>query len=81
MTKHTPPAGGDDAAAQSGSASHGLETPEGLRALLIRLHGAGPGAWHRDREAAELMRYTAVKYRPLARKHGLDPWEIASAAF
>ena len=27
------------------------------------------------------MRYTAVKYRPLARKHGLDPWEIASAAF
>nr|WP_206694011.1 exopolyphosphatase [Microbacterium lacticum] len=52
-----------------------------MRALLIRLHGAGPGAWHRDREAAELMRYTAVKYRPLARKHGLDPWEIASAAF
>lgn len=81
MTKHTPPAGSDDAAAQSGSASHDLDTPEGLRALLIRLHESGPGAWRGDREAAELMRYTAVKYRPLARKHGLDVWEIASAAF
>lgn len=27
------------------------------------------------------MRYTAVRYRPLAQKYGLDPWEIASAAF
>lgn len=27
------------------------------------------------------MRYTAIRYRPLAQKHGLDPWEIASAAF
>lgn len=81
MTKHTPPAGSDEAAAQLGSASHDLDTPEGLRALLNRLHQSGPGAWRGDREAAELMRYTAIKYRPLARKHGLDPWEIASAAF
>ncbi len=27
------------------------------------------------------MRYTATKYRPLARKHGLDAWAVASAAF
>ncbi len=81
MTKHTPPEPSNDAAAPAGSASHGLDTAEGLRALLIRLHEAGPGAWRVDREAADLMRYTAIKYRPLARKHGLDPWEIASAAF
>jgi hypothetical protein len=27
------------------------------------------------------MRYVAVKYLPLARKHGLDVWDVASAAF
>ncbi|WP_256971682.1 exopolyphosphatase [Microbacterium esteraromaticum] len=27
------------------------------------------------------MRYTAIKYRLLARKHGLDAWAVASAAF
>lgn len=81
MTEPTPPAASDEAAAPAGSASHDLDTPEGLRALLTGLHESGPGAWRGDREAAELMRYTAVKYRPLARKHGLDPWEIASAAF
>ncbi|MFT3862358.1 hypothetical protein [Micropruina sp.] len=27
------------------------------------------------------MRYTATRYRPLARKHGLDAWAVASAAF
>ncbi len=81
MTKHTPPEPSNDAAAPAGSASHGLDTADGLRALLIRLHEAGPGAWRVDREAADLMRYTAIRYRPLARKHGLDPWEIASAAF
>ena len=27
------------------------------------------------------MRYTAERYRRLARKHNLDPWHIASAAF
>lgn len=80
MSEHTPSAAGDPAAS-AGSASHGFESPEGLRALLVRLHEAGPGAWRVDREAAELMRYTAVKYRPLARKYGLDVWEVASAAF
>jgi len=74
-------AASDDAAARSGPASHDLEHPEALRALLIRLHESGSGAWQDDREAAELMRYTAARYRPLAQKHGLDPWEIASAAF
>lgn len=81
MTEHTSPADSNDAAAETGSASHDLESPEALRALLIRLHESGPGAWQHDREAAELMRYTAVRYRPLAQKHDLDPWEIASAAF
>lgn len=80
MTEHTPPAS-DDAAEPAGPASHGIESPEGLRALLIRLHGAGPGAWRGDREAAELMRYTAVRYGRLARRYGLDAWEVASMAF
>ncbi len=77
MTEHTTPDGGKPAA----SAGRGFESPEGLRALLIRLGESGPGAWRRDREAAELMRYTAVRYCSLARKYGLDAWEIASAAF
>lgn len=81
MDEHTIPAAGDDAAAHAGSANRGFENPEGLRALLIRLHESGPGAWRTDREAAELMRYTAVRYRRLARKYELDAWEVASAAF
>src|SRR5699024_4489436 len=54
---------------------------EGLRALLNRLHEGGPGAWQSDPVAADLMVYAADKYGALARKHGLDPWEAASAAF
>ncbi len=80
MDEHTSPAI-NVGAGPAGSTSGGFESPEGLRALLLRLHKAGPGAWRGDREAADLMRYTAAKYRPLARKHGLDSWEIASAAF
>ena len=34
-----------------------------------------------DPEAAALMRHAAHKYAALARKHGLDPWEAATAAF
>lgn len=56
-------------------------TGEGLRALLGRLHEDGPGAWRTDPTAARLMAYAADKYAALARKHGLDPWEAASAAF
>ncbi|GAB33373.1 hypothetical protein [Gordonia otitidis] len=81
MDEHTSTPDAGDPAAPTGSASQGFETPEGLRVLLIRLHEAGPGAWRSDREAAELMRYTAERYRRLARKYGLDEWEIASAAF
>lgn len=54
---------------------------EGLRRTLNRLHAEGEGSWRRDRTAAELMAFTARKYAALARKHGLDPWEAASAAF
>lgn len=58
-----------------------FEDSEALRALLTRLHDAGRGAWRDDPEAALLMRHAADKYAALARKHGLDPWEAASAAF
>lgn len=58
-----------------------FEDPEGLRALLDRLHEAGRGSWRDDPEAAALMRHAAEKYAALARKHGLDPWEAAAAAF
>ncbi|MFT4083195.1 MAG: hypothetical protein QM638_11480 [Nocardioides sp.] len=56
-------------------------TSEGLRALVRRLHRTGPGAWEHDPVAAQLMTFAAEKYAALARKHGLDPWEAASAAF
>ena len=56
-------------------------TSEGLRRLLIRLHEGEAGAWQSDPVAAELMEYAAEKYAALARKHGLDPWEAAGAAF
>ena len=81
MTEHISPATSDDAPLPAGAARHEFENPEGLRALLIRLHESGPGAWRHDREAAELMRFTAARYRRLARKYGLDAWEVASAAF
>ena len=58
-----------------------FEDSEGLRALLTRLHRAGRGAWREDPDAAALMRHAAEKYAALARKHGLDPWEAATAAF
>ncbi|MRG58794.1 hypothetical protein GE115_02740 [Agromyces sp. CFH 90414] len=54
---------------------------EGLRKLLKRLHESGPGAWRTDPEANALLQFAAEKYSALARKHGLDPWEAASAAF
>ncbi|SJN11182.1 hypothetical protein FM113_11220 [Leucobacter sp. 7(1)] len=59
----------------------GFENSERLRELLTRLDAEGPDAWRNDPVAAELMRYAADKYAALARKHGLDPWEAATAAF
>lgn len=59
----------------------GFENSENLRALLIRLHDAGREAWRSDPDAAALMEHAAMKYAALARKHGLDPWEAAAAAF
>ena len=58
-----------------------FESSEGLRELLNRLHRAGGGAWRFDPEAAALMRHAADRYAALARRHGLDPWEAAAAAF
>ena len=54
---------------------------EGLRALLVRLHRAGPGAWRHDSEAAELMTFAAGRYAGLARKYGHEPADAAVAAF
>lgn len=70
ITTNAAPRGGDD-----------FHTSEGLRAILTRLHQEGRGAWRRDPVAGELMMFTAEKYAALAHKHGLDPWEAASAAF
>lgn len=64
-----------------GFGGQGFEDPERLRVLLDRLNRAGRGAWRADPEAAALMRHAARKYAVLARKHGLDPWEAATAAF
>lgn len=55
-------------------------TSEGLRALLHRLH-FGYADWRHGREAEDLMGYTMEKYGALARKHGLEPAEAATAAF
>ena len=65
----------------AGPGGEDYTTGEGLRALLARLHEEGPGAWRTDPTAAKLMAYAAEKYAALARKHGLDPWEAAGAAF
>ncbi|WP_308465209.1 hypothetical protein [Rathayibacter soli] len=59
----------------------GFETSEGLRDLLNRLHAAGCDTWQHNPEVAALMTHAANRYAALARKHGLDPWEAAAAAF
>ena len=56
-------------------------TSEGLRHVLVRLHEAGPASWEHDPTAGALVAFAADKYAGLARKHGLDPWEAAAAAF
>jgi hypothetical protein len=65
----------------TGSPRKNFEDSDVLRALLIRLHHGGKQAWRTDPEAAELMEHAAKKYAALAKKHGLDPWEAAAAAF
>jgi len=67
--------------AGASSASPAFASPEGLRALLLRLEGAGPGAWREDREASELMAFAMQRYGALARKHLLEPADAAAAAF
>lgn len=63
------------------STEHSFKSPEGLRALLVRLQQDGGAGWRADAEAAALMQHAAERYAALARKHGLDPWEAAAAAF
>lgn len=67
--------------ARSDAASATFHDSEGLRTLLDRLQSNGGSGWRTDPEAAGLMRYAADRYAALARKHGLDPWEAAAAAF
>lgn len=74
-TTRTPAAQPDTGAPQ------GFEHSEGLRTLLIRLHEEGQWAWRHDPVVAALMQHAATKYAALARRHGLDPWEAAAAAF
>ncbi|GFZ89704.1 hypothetical protein [Nesterenkonia alkaliphila] len=80
MTTHTPPAS-NDRPQQGAEAAEDFTTSDGLRALLTRLHKSGEGAWTHDPVATELMVFAAEKYAALARKHSLDPWEAAAAAF
>lgn len=56
-------------------------TSEGLRTLLQKLQDDDGTRWRTDRDAADLMSYAADRFAALARKHGLDPWEAAAAAF
>ena len=55
-----------------------FRTSEGLRALLEHLAEHG---WRNNPQAKELLEVAAERFAPLARKHGLDVWEAASAAF
>ena len=64
---------------QTGSKS--FHDSEGLRTLLSRLQADGGSRWRTDPAASDLMNYAADRYAALARKHGLDPWEAAAAAF
>lgn len=61
--------------------ANSFRSSEGLRVLLARLQEDGGAGWRTDPEASELMQYAAVRYAALARKHGLDPWEAAAAAY
>ncbi len=70
-----------DAEPETAGRRRGFEHSEGLRALLTRLHAEGQWAWQHDPEVTALMRHAADKYAALARRHGLDPWEAAAAAF
>lgn len=63
------------------SAAPGFVCGEGLRAVLMRLHDAGPDAWRTDAEAGGLMRFCADRYARLARKFDQEPADAAAAAF
>lgn len=81
MSEHTTFTAHNDVGVQHGLVGRGFETPEGLRTLLIRLNDSGPGSWRGDREATELIRYTAFRYQQLARKYDMDAWEVTSSVF
>lgn len=66
---------------QRNTGSKTFHDSEGLRVLLARLQADGGLRWRSDPEASELMQYAAERYAALARKHGLDPWEAAAAAY
>ena len=80
---HTNPTGGAAMkfTTQRETGSMTFRDSEGLRMLLARLQADGGTSWRTDPEASELMQFTAKRYAGLARKHRLDPWEAAAAAF
>lgn len=61
--------------------AHDFEDSERLRSILTRLHEEGHQTSQRDPEITALMRHAAQRYASLARAHGLDPWEAATAAY
>jgi len=61
--------------------SKSFRDSEGLRSMLTRLQADGGTRWRTDPEASELMEFAARRYAGLARKHKLDPWEAAAAAY
>ncbi|WP_342777028.1 hypothetical protein [Miniimonas arenae] len=75
--RRTSSAGGDEPVNEP----QAFESPEGLRALIVRLHEAGHGAWRSDPDAAALMAFCSRRFGRMARKHGCDPWVAAAAAF
>jgi len=68
-------------AEQAGSGRPDFTSPDGLHALLERLHQAGPGAWQQDADATALLHHTIEKYRRLARKWHREPADAGYAAF
>jgi hypothetical protein len=78
MTTHLMPKATDPAQA-TGSPSY--MTPEGLRALLVRLYIDGSDTWKSDREASDLLRHCGTKYRALARRYRQTEHDAMLAAF
>ena len=81
MPDHSHRANAPSPAARPVGSEPTFSSSAGLRALLERLHTAGPGAWQKDPDARALLAYTIERYAPLARSWHRDPSEAGTAAF